>query len=847
MRPHRSERSPIPVRTAVPGHARSRREPKIARVGLALLLTITWLTAVPTAVQRVSAAGDPTIAAAGDIACDPLDSNFNGGVGTGIYCMQQATADLLVGHGYSAVLSLGDNQYYCGSLSAYQQVYDNTWGQLKSITHPVTGNHEYLTQGGSEPATGCDQSNLGGAGYFGYFGSAAGTAGQGWYSFDIGAWHLIALNSNCTDAGGCGPSSPQGKWLAADLAAHPNQCTLAYWHIPLFSSGGRANSNSQAFWNALYAAHVDLILNGHDHIYERFAPQAPDGTADPVNGITQITVGTGGANHTSIAAVAPNSLVINTDSFGVLALTLHPSSFSWSFQHATGTFTDSGTTSCHAAGGGNPTPTATARPTPTPTPSPSPSPTAKPAGVPDGPTGIAAVAGNASATVSWLAPPDNGSPIARYTVTSSPGSRTCQTTTTSCAVSGLTNGIPYTFTVTATNGVGQGPPSAHSTPVIPLAGATYIPLTPTRLLDTRISLGLSGALRSHVARAFQVTGAVVPAGAVAVTGNLTVTGQTALGFLYLGPNAANDPTSSTLNFPAGDDRANAVTVALGTGGTLSITYASPSAAATAHAVFDVTGYFLADATGSTYMPVSPTRLLDSRYGTGFAGPIGSRSARTFQVTGSVVPSGAVAVTGNLTVTGQTADGYLYLGPNAINDPTSSTLNFPAHDDRANAVTVALGPGGTLSVTFASPVAGATTHVIFDVTGYFVSSLSGATYQPLTPTRLVDSRYGEGLAVALSSHQARSFAVTGSTVPSRATAVTGNLTVTGQQSLGFLYLGPNAANDPTSSTLNFPAGDDRANAVSVSLSGDGKLWVTYAAPTLGPTAQVVFDVTGYFAP
>jgi hypothetical protein len=187
---------------------------------------------------------------------------------------------------------------------------------------------------------------------------------------------------------------------------------------------------------------------------------------------------------------------------------------------------------------------------------------------------------------------------------------------------------------------------------------------------------------------------------------------------------------------------------------------------------------------------------------------------------------------------------------AANDPTSSTLSFPLGDDRANAVTVALGPGGTLSATYAAATAGQSAQVIFDVTGYFTPDASGARYVALTPSRVLDSRdgYWIGLAGASSSHVARTFAVTGQGgVPANATAVTGNLTVTGQTAAGFLYIGPVAANSPTSSTLNVPVGDDRANAVTVALGAGGRLWVTYASPTYGQSAQVIFDVTGYFVP
>ncbi|MGA3056474.1 MAG: glycosyl hydrolase family 18 protein [Candidatus Limnocylindrales bacterium] len=378
---------------------------------------------------------------------------------------------------------------------------------------------------------------------------------------------------------------------------------------------------------------------------------------------------------------------------------------------------------------------------------------------------------------------------------------------------------------------------------------TYVPLTPARILDTRYGTGLSGAFTSRAGRTFQVTGhGGVPANAIAVTGNLTVTGQTSRGYLYVGPVAMNNPTTSTLNFPVGDDRANAVTVALGGGGTLSVTYASPNNGTTAHAIFDVTGYFTPDTSGATFHSLAPGRILDTRSNTGLAGPFGSHVARTWQVTGGVVPSSATAVTGNLTVTGQTSRGYLYVGPEPMNNPTTSTLNFPVGDDRANAVTVALGAGGTLSVTYASPTLGPTAHVIFDVTGYFTPDTSGAKYVPLTPARLVDTRYNTGLSGPSSSHVARTFQVTGfGGVAAISIAVTGNLTVTGQTSLGYLYVGPVAMNDPTTSTLNFPRGDDRANAVTVALGTGGTLSVTYAAPTPGPTAHVIFDATGYFVP
>ncbi len=298
--------------------------------------------------SNAAAAGDPVIAAAGDISCDPANKNWNGGNGTSNACRQLATSNLVVNGNFAAVLPLGDNQYECGSLWAYQNSYDLSWGRFKSITRPSPGNHDYLTHGGTD----CSTANQGAAGYYNYFGALAGTVapGKGYYSYDIGTWHLISLNSNCSDAGGCGATTPQGKWLAADLAAHASQCIIAYWHIPLFSSGGRASSNSQSFWNALYAAHADVVLNGHDHIYERFAPQSPTGQLDNITGIRQFTVGTGGNNHTSIANVAANSLVRDTTAFGVLELSLHPGGYDWQFVPAAGgAFTDAGSGTCHNA------------------------------------------------------------------------------------------------------------------------------------------------------------------------------------------------------------------------------------------------------------------------------------------------------------------------------------------------------------------------------------------------------------------------------------------------------------------------------------------------------------------
>jgi acid phosphatase type 7 len=281
-----------------------------------------------------SSSGDPVVATAGDIACDPNDGRYNGGAGTATACRQRATSNILFGTDVAAVLPLGDNQYEQATQWQFMQSYDASWGRLFTLTRPIPGNHEYLTQGA--------------AGYYGYFGSRAGDPSKGYYSFDIGAWHFVALNSECANVGGCGLGSPQEVWLRNDLATHSNVCTLAYWHKPRFTSGLHGNDDSFAtWWFDLYTAGADVVLAGHDHDYERFALQDDSQNATP-NGIREFVVGTGGQEHEPFIAAAANSQVFNNDTFGVLKLTLHPASYDWQFvPESGGTFTDSGTTACH--------------------------------------------------------------------------------------------------------------------------------------------------------------------------------------------------------------------------------------------------------------------------------------------------------------------------------------------------------------------------------------------------------------------------------------------------------------------------------------------------------------------
>jgi hypothetical protein len=247
-------------------------------------------------------------------------------------CQFKATSDLLLRQPLAAVLTLGDEQYEEGYLKAFYREYAPTWGRVKSITHPTPGDHETFCD--------CD-------GYYQYFGAAAGSSRVPYYSFDIGAWHLISLDSNCEEVDGCRKGSRQEKWLAADLRRSKARCTLAFFHEPLFSSGGHGDDfHYRTLWEDLYAAHADVVLNGHDHVYERFAPQDPMGRAD-ANGIREFVVGTGGKNHGSFRVIRANSQV-RAAPFGVLELTLHPRSYNWRFVSIAGSaFTDSGSSQCH--------------------------------------------------------------------------------------------------------------------------------------------------------------------------------------------------------------------------------------------------------------------------------------------------------------------------------------------------------------------------------------------------------------------------------------------------------------------------------------------------------------------
>lgn len=268
--------------------------------------------------------GDGVLVGAGDIAsCDDLSGAY-------------ATAKLIENIS-GTVVAIGDLAYPDGSDENFSKCYDPTWGRFKDRTRPAPGNHEYHSDGAS--------------GYVRYFGAAAGDPKKGYYSYDLAGWHILALNSECAEVGGCDAASPQGQWLRQDLAQHPKTCTLAYFHKPLFSSGGAHGNDPQMrpLWDALYHGGADIVLNGHDHDYERFAPQNPEGQLDRDHGIREFIVGSGGKNsHRRMGAPKPNSEVRNDDAFGVLKLTLHSRSYDWEFVPEAGkSFADSGSGRCH--------------------------------------------------------------------------------------------------------------------------------------------------------------------------------------------------------------------------------------------------------------------------------------------------------------------------------------------------------------------------------------------------------------------------------------------------------------------------------------------------------------------
>jgi hypothetical protein len=299
----------------------------VTACGLAVA-TAGAASALPSAVTPVAAtlASDPSLAAAGDIIGDC----------TGTSCGYRKTAAVITSLNPTKVLALGDISNRSGAASDYTSRFNSSWGVFKAKIRPVPGNHDYEAPGAVN--------------YFNYFGDAANPP-HGYYSFDVGTWHIIAINSNCSKVGGCGVGSAQEKWLKSDLAQHPAACTLAFWHHPRYSSGVGGNFTSmKPIFQDLYNARADVVLSAHAHDYERFARQNNASQRDDANGIRQFVVGTGGSFFTGFGSIKPNSQVRNNNTFGVLRITLGASSYSWKFLPVAGkTFTDSGSANCHHA------------------------------------------------------------------------------------------------------------------------------------------------------------------------------------------------------------------------------------------------------------------------------------------------------------------------------------------------------------------------------------------------------------------------------------------------------------------------------------------------------------------
>jgi acid phosphatase type 7 len=465
----------------MPPFARSthgRRRIAASLLGITTIVFAASAAAIGGPTRAVAAAGDPVLAVGGDIACPP------GATVDVSHCDQVKTGSLLTAMRPAYVLPLGDTQYDSGTPAQYAGSYNTTgWGTEKAISRPAAGNHEYLTAGA--------------AGYYGYFGANAGDPHKGYYSWDVpipngGSWHMIALNSECAVLGGgsisagCGAGSSQEMWLKSDLAAHPNLCTIAYWHRPRFSSSTSTPSSTtyNAFWNDLYAAGAEIVLNGHAHDYERFAPQTSAGVADP-KGLTEFVVGTGGDGFQTMGTPIANSVVRNAATFGVLKLTLHATSYDFQYVSAAGySLSDSGTNiPCHTA---------------------PPADTTKPSA----PTNLSAAASSGTqVNLRWTAATDNVA-VANYVIYrgsngATPTRLTTMTTNaTTFTDSTVTANGQFTYQVYAEDAAGNiGPASNAASVTTPASANTTPPTAPSGLVAEEVSsneidLGWTGSTGS---------------------------------------------------------------------------------------------------------------------------------------------------------------------------------------------------------------------------------------------------------------------------------------------------------------------------------------------------------------
>jgi hypothetical protein len=467
--------------------------------------------------------------------------------------------------------------------------------------------------------------------------------------------------------------------------------------------------------------------------------------------------------------------------------------------------------------------------------------------VPGAPGSVSAVAAKLSAAVSFAPPAsDGGQPITAYTVTAAPGGATCIAVppATSCVVTGLAEATSYTFTVRATNIIGQGAASAVSNAIVPWAGSAFHPVVPSRVLDSRgPNGGWNAPLAAGASRDLKVTElggpSAVPASASAVVMNVTATGSTAGSFVSVWPAGLPKPVASNLNFAAGQTIPNLVTVKIGAGGNVSFA----TAVGSVHVIADVVGYFDDGTTaGDLFTGVTPERILDTRGPTGTGPAVAQGTPRALDVRGTaVVPDTATTVVANVTVTGGSAGSFLSVWPSGVAQPTSSNLNFGAGQTIPNLVVIKIGADGKINIANAV----GTVHVIVDVVGYFDPS-GGARFHAIDPTRMLDSRLGVGLSGSFPQGTSRSLAVAGaagSGVRADATAVVANVTATEGTTGSFVTIFPDGVDRPTSSNLNFAAGETIPNLTMVKIGSQGRVKLYNH---LG-SVHLIGDAVGFYAP
>ena len=464
---------------------------------------------------------------------------------------------------------------------------------------------------------------------------------------------------------------------------------------------------------------------------------------------------------------------------------------------------------------------------------------------------IRATGGYAQATVTWgpASSTGGGSPITGYTVTSSPGAKTCSTTgATSCVVGGLTNGTAYTFTVKATNAQGTSPASPPSTPITVFEGSTFHPMTPVRILDSRGAKGgWNGTkLTSTTPRPLAGAGANgVPSSATALVMNVTVVDSDSQSFLTVYPNGTSKPTASNLNFDPGQIVPNLVTVKVGTVGAVQFATSNGST----HVVADIVGYYddgIATTGGAPFTPITPTRILDSRgLNGGWNSKLEVGAPRDLQVRAPGnphgVPAGATALIANVTVTNADSQSYLTVWPSGVDQPEVSNLNFLPGQNIPNLVTIGIGSNG--AIRFANNTG--KVDVVVDVVGYFEPGV-GARFFALAPTRVLDSRIGSGLDGTWKPLQTRTLDIggaPGTNVPEQATGIVANVTVTDGTAESLISVYPGNVGKPISSNLNFGAGQIVPNLVAVGLAPNGTINLYNDQGEV----NLIADVVGFFAP